>query len=406
MTLTRFVRGQLIVFAILTVAALVYAATSYVGVQRLTGWGTYEVSARFTDAAGLYVGSVVTYRGVDIGTVSDIRTAPEGAEAALRIDSSVEVPADTRAVVRSMSAIGEQFVDLQPRGERAPFLADGDVIPVERTVIPTSAGTLLTDADALFSSLPLNAVQTLLAETSTALDGVGADAGRLVDSSQRIVDAARETIDPAVALVRDGETLLDVGLEVGDDIRQAGSGLFEVTDQLRVSDAAIRDALSATPEFTTTVGGALDDLASPVAALGSDLQSLGVLGDVYNDNIRHVLTVYPAIAATFTHAHTDFTLNNDPNQPHSPLDLKLGDTQMYPCTTGFESMQRRDPMDLSAVPSPSGLWCNLPQDDPASVRGARNLPCATDPSVRTALVAECPGGPPSQWPRLLSRPEN
>lgn len=406
MTLTRLVRGQLIVFAILTVAALVYASTSYVGVQRLTGWDTYTVSAHFTDASGLYVGSVVTYRGVDIGTVSDVRTAPDGAEAVLRIDSSVEVPADTRAVVRSMSAIGEQFVDLQPRTDDAPYLTGGDMIPVDRTRVPTSAGTLLTDADALFSSLPLESVRTLLAETSTALDGTGGDTGRLVESSQRVLDSARDTIDPTIALVRDGETLLDIGLEVEDGIQQAGIGLFEVTDQLRASDMAIRDALAATPNFTATVAGALDNLAVPVATLGADLQSLGVVGDVYNDNIRHLLTVYPALAAAFTYAHNDYVVNNDPNQPHSPLDLKLGDTQMYPCTAGYESVQRRDPSDMSVGESVSGVWCTLPSDHPVAARGARNLPCASDPSVRTAVVAECPGGLPSQWPSLLSRPGN
>lgn len=406
MTLTRFVRGQLITFAILTVVALAYAMTSYVGVQRLTGLGTYSVSARFADAAGLYPGSVVTYRGVDVGTVDQVRTAPEGAEAVLQIRSGTDIPVDARAVVRSMSAIGEQFVDLQPRTGEAPYLADGDVITVDRTAVPTSAGTLLTDADALFSSLPLNAVRTLLAETSTALDGVGADTGRLVESSQRVIDSARDTLGPTVGLVRDGETLLDVGLEVQGPIRKAGAGLFEVTDQLRESDTAIRAALEATPNFTGTVAGALDNLAAPVATLGSDLQSLGTLAGVYNDSIRHVLTVYPALAATYTHAHIGIPLNNDPNQPHSPLDLKLGDTQMYPCTTGYESVQRRDPADLSVGEPTSDLWCKLPQDDPASVRGARNLPCATDPSVRTAVVAECPGGPPSQWPTLLSRPGN
>ncbi|WP_287383518.1 hypothetical protein [Gordonia sp. (in: high G+C Gram-positive bacteria)] len=43
-------------------------------------------------------------------------------------------------------------------------------------------------------------------------------------------------------------------------------------------------------------------------------------------------------------------------------------------------------------------------DDFRGVRGARNLPCATNPAVRTADVAKCPRGLPSTWPELLSRP--
>lgn len=405
MTLTRFVRGQLVVFALLTIASLVYASTNYVGVQRLTGWGTYEVSAQFTDASGLYVGSVVTYRGVDIGTVSDIRPVPDGAEAALRIGSDSPVPANSRAVLRSMSAIGEQFVDLQPTSNTEPYFNDGDLIPVSHTMIPTSAGTLLTDVDALFTSLPLDSVQVLLSESSDAFTDAGDETGRLVSSAEHVLSAARDATVPSTTLIEDGETLLDVGIEVQDHITGAGRGLFAVTDQLRESDLALRDALSATPGFSENVGRSLDSLAAPLGTLGSDLQTLGVLADVNNNNIRHVLTVYPALAAAYTYGHTDFELNNDPNQPHSPLDLKVGNTQMFPCTTGYESVDRRDPADLSPAPPATDVWCKQPKDSPASVRGARNLPCATDPNFRTAVVTECPGGAPSHWPNLLSRPD-
>lgn len=406
MTLTRFVRGQLVVFAILTLVAVLYASSNYVGVQRLTGWRTYSVTAEFTDASGLYVGSMVTYRGVDIGTVSRIYTSPSGAEAVLQIRSGNNVPVRTRAVVRSVSAIGEQFVDLQPQDAEGPYLAGGDQIGLADTSVPVAAGTLLTAADELFGSLPLDSIRILLDETSTALTGTGDDLGWLVDSAQRVMDRAERSLDSATALVEDGEVVLDVGLEVQGPIVAAGESLAEVTAQLRDSDGALRSILAATPDFSGTAVRALDDLGAPVAELGADLQSIGTLAGVYNDNIRHLLTVYPEIAATFTYAHRGFEINNDPNQPHSPLDLKLGNTQMFPCTTGYESIQRRDPSDLTTADTPPGMWCKLPQDDPSTVRGARNVPCATDPGVRTAEVAECPGGKPSSWPSLLSRPQN
>ncbi|MBM5552893.1 virulence factor Mce, partial [Klebsiella quasipneumoniae] len=74
----------------------------------------------------------------------EVRLTPDGVAAKLSIDSSQKIPADVDAWVRSVSAIGEQYVDLIPpeqpgRGN----LADGAVIPVERTKLPQDVGTLL-----------------------------------------------------------------------------------------------------------------------------------------------------------------------------------------------------------------------------------------------------------------------
>ena len=63
---TKLVKGQLIVFAILAIASLVYGLIRYVGIQRLTGFDTYTVSAEFTDGSGIYKNALVTYRGLDI----------------------------------------------------------------------------------------------------------------------------------------------------------------------------------------------------------------------------------------------------------------------------------------------------------------------------------------------------
>jgi phospholipid/cholesterol/gamma-HCH transport system substrate-binding protein len=87
------------------------------------------------------------------------------------------------------------------------------------------------------------------------------------------------------------------------------------------------------------------------------------------------------------------------------LDVKLGNTaNPLPCTEGYQETQRRDPSDVSPAPAPENSYCKLPQADPRVARGVRNVPCATDPTVRTAEIANCPGGLPSTWPEMLARP--
>ena len=57
----------------------------------------------------------MTYRGVQIGKVTEVKLTETGAEATLTLDTSPKIPADLQAEVRSVSAVGEQYVDLRPR---------------------------------------------------------------------------------------------------------------------------------------------------------------------------------------------------------------------------------------------------------------------------------------------------
>ena len=70
----------------------------------------------------------MTYRGVQIGKVTAVGLSSAGVKATLSLDNSPRIPADLKAEVRSMSAVGEQYVDLQPRADSPPYLRDGSVI--------------------------------------------------------------------------------------------------------------------------------------------------------------------------------------------------------------------------------------------------------------------------------------
>ncbi len=107
---------------------------------------------------GLYRFSNVTYRGVQIGKVTAVGPTATGAEATLSIDTSPKIPADVQASVHSMSAVGEQYVDLVPRSESAPYLRDGSVIASRDTTIPQPVGPMLDRLSGLVNSIPTDKV--------------------------------------------------------------------------------------------------------------------------------------------------------------------------------------------------------------------------------------------------------
>ena len=65
--LTPFIRRQLILFAILTVASIFVLGVYYLRIPSLMGIGQYTLKAELPASGGLYPTGNVTYRGIKIG---------------------------------------------------------------------------------------------------------------------------------------------------------------------------------------------------------------------------------------------------------------------------------------------------------------------------------------------------
>src|SRR5947209_17944534 len=111
--LTRFVRIQLAVFAIAGTIGVIAMVLFYIQAPTLLGIGCMTVTLELPNTGGLYRFSNVTYRGVQVGRVTDVRATRDGAVATLSLNTSPTIPVDLQADVRSVSAVGEQYVDLQ-----------------------------------------------------------------------------------------------------------------------------------------------------------------------------------------------------------------------------------------------------------------------------------------------------
>src|ERR1700724_1235047 len=134
--LTRFVRIQLAIFAIVGTIGVIARVLFYIQAPTLLGIGRMTVTLELPSTGGLYRFSNVTYRGVQLGKVTSLGLTPPGAQATLSLSTSQTVAADMAAEVLSFSAVGKQYVDLRPKTDSPPFLHDGSVIPVRNTTIP------------------------------------------------------------------------------------------------------------------------------------------------------------------------------------------------------------------------------------------------------------------------------
>lgn len=385
MIMSRFVRVQLAIFAVLTVVGVSVMGLYYIRLPALVGIGQQTVTVQLPAAGGLYRFANVTYRGTTIGQVSQVRLTPSGVEADLSIDSGEKLPADLDAQVKSVSAIGEQYVDLLPRHGGGPYLADGAVIPQSRASVPTQIGPILDQANALLASIPAGKFKTVVDESFTAFSGSGPDLQRLLDNTRLFLQAAQDNIGPTKTLLDQLGPLLDTQVVTSDAIRAWTSNLATFTDQLRRSDPELRSLLVRGQPFAQQATGLFQDLRPTLPILLANFTSVGQVAVTYNAALEQVLVIYPPLTAALISA-----ILPSAGTGNAFLDFQLNINQPPPCTTGFiPADQRRLPTELSIPDTPAGLFCRIPQDDITGVRGARNLPCVEVPGKRAPTPELC-----------------
>jgi phospholipid/cholesterol/gamma-HCH transport system substrate-binding protein len=390
--LTRFVRIQLAIFLIVGTLGVILMALWYIQAPTLLGIGKMTVKLELPAAGGLYRFSNVTYRGVQIGKVTAVGLTPHGAQATLSLDTSPKIPADLQAEVRSISAVGEQYVDLRPRTDSPPYLHNGSVIAVNDASIPQPIGPVLDQTSALINSIPKGKLGALLDESFKAFNGAGYDFGSLFDSSAKVSGDLNGVADRARSLTEDTGPFLDTQAQTTDSIRLWAHSLAGVTGTLAKDDPQIRTLLQNGPGAFDEASRLLDQIKPTLPVLLANLTTVGQIGVTYHPSIEQILVLLPP----FTAAIQSFLGTKAPNGlATGAFNLILSDPPA--CTVGFlPPSQWRSPADTSIIDTPDGLYCKLPQDSPIGVRGARNFPCMGQPGKRAPTVEICESDKPFQ----------
>lgn len=139
-------------FGTLTVLSLLVLGVYYLQIPALLGVGRYPLKAELPASGGLYPTANVTYRGITIGKVTGVEPTATGVEATMSIDSRYKIPVDASANVHSVSAVGEQYLDLVSSGAPAKFLSPGQTIT--KGTVPSEIGPALDTANRGLEVLP------------------------------------------------------------------------------------------------------------------------------------------------------------------------------------------------------------------------------------------------------------
>jgi phospholipid/cholesterol/gamma-HCH transport system substrate-binding protein len=378
----RGVKVQLAAFLILTVVGVSFVSARYIGLDAALLGSGYVVTVDLAESGGIFENAEVTYRGVAVGRVDRLRLADDGVHVDLRLDRGVEVPRDTDAVVENRSAVGEQYVDLQPQSPGGPFLADGDRIASDRTRTPLHTETLLLNLDRLVNSVDKGDLVVVIDELGRAFSGTGPDLQRLLDSGDALTRSAVDALPETIRLIEDGQTVLATQRESGSAIKSFSADLADLSDTLRTSDGDLRKVLDNGVVASRELRTLIRTNRTAISALLANLLTSGQVTVARLDGVEQVLVTYPDnVAGGYTVVPGDGT---------SHFGLVLNAADPPGCTRGYGGTRKRSPQDTSDIPANTDARCTLPRGNPSSVRGAQNAPAPTGRSARAV-----PGGSPS-----------
>ena len=369
--ITRRTKIQLMIFALITLLGVSFVGAKYAQLNRLFYSTSYTVVAHFSDSGGMYAGGLVSYRGVRVGQVQKLVLTRDGVDAYLGIDKGWDgkIPSDSLAVVGNRSAVGEQYVDLQPQTDNGPYLHDGSQIATADTRTPLPTQKLLGDISTTVESVNRGSLRTTVHELGKAFAGTGPDLQRIIDTGSSFIHTANANFDTTTALIRDGNTVLKGQVASADAIRSFARDLKLFSGTLAGHDRDLRRVIDNGSVTATELRRFLEDNQVDLAGLINNLVTTGDIVVKHLPGLRQVLVLYPyVVEGGFTvvskspesglyDAHFGMVLTNNPQV----------------CHHGYESTDTRPPQDGSNRPMNTGAHCAEPGSQ-SNPRGAQHAP--------------------------------
>ncbi|MDV6014320.1 MCE family protein [Haloechinothrix sp. LS1_15] len=239
-----------------------------------------EITAYFTGAVGVYPGSDVRVLGIDIGTIESVEPRGERVEVRMSIAADVPVPAEAGALVVTPSLVADRYIQLAPTYDEGPELADGDVIPVERTMVPLELDEIVESLHEFTTELGPDganadgALSELLSSAATNLDGIGGEINTMI----RELGKASRVLS---------------GSE--DDLFGTVDGLQRFTAMLADNDDQVREFNEQLATVSEILADERDELAAALAELGT---AMGEVERFVKDNRQLVADNVDNLLAT------------------------------------------------------------------------------------------------------------
>ena len=323
--------------AVASVLIAVLGAGLFVALRPDDGVQPIHVVVYFANSNGVYVGDDVRILGIPVGKIDKIEPQGTNVKITFWYDGAYKVPAEGEAVILSPSLVPARAIQLTPAYTGGPVMAEGTVIPQQRTAVPAEWDDIRKQLEKLTATLEPTqpgGVSTLGAFINTAADnlrGQGANIRQAIVELAQAFSALGDHSSDTFKTVKNLSILVSALQDSADVIRQLNVNLAAVTQLLsndpneignavRDVNAVVGDVQQFLAANRETLGTTSDKLASVSTALVQSLDDLKQSLHIFPNTLQNFINIYhPAQAAASGVA----ALNNF----QSPITLLCGAIQ-------------------------------------------------------------------------------
>ena len=284
----------------------------------------------------------------------------------------MQIPADTIAVVADRSAVGEQYVDLQPKSDSGPYLTGGSTIQRADTRTPLPTTTLMVNLDRLINSVNKNDLTVTIDELGAAFNGTGPDLQHLIDSGNTLIKTANDNFPQTRDLIQQLDTVLTTQVKEGSSITGFSRDLAALTGQVRASDPDLRKVLDNGVTAASELQNLLQTTQPTLGVLLGNLITTGQIVEARLPGVEQLLVTYPVVVSE------GFTTVPGDGTAHFGLVLNLNDPQ----SCRYDTTQRV-PQDTTYRAANTNVHCAASPSTGTDVRGAQNAPAPGGPAGAT-----------------------
>lgn len=244
------------------------------------------ITAYFPTATAIYPGDDVRVSGMKVGTIAAIRPDGTRAKLVMHVDHSVPIPADAKAVIVAQNLVAARYVQLTPAYRSSgPTMADGAVIPADRTAVPVEWDQVKAQLMRMATELGPNskvstpAVARFIDSAADALgDGNGAKLRQTLAQLSAVARTFADGSGNAVDIIKNLQTFLGALRDSNVQIVQFDNRLATLTSVLDDNksdlDAALTDLSSAVGEVQRFIAGSRDATAEQLRRLNDVTQTV------------------------------------------------------------------------------------------------------------------------------------
>jgi phospholipid/cholesterol/gamma-HCH transport system substrate-binding protein len=256
-----------------------------------------SIAAYFTTATSIYPGDEVRVAGVKVGTIKSVQ--PEGTQVkmTLNVDRDVPVPADAKAVIVAQNLVAARYVQLTPAYRTSgPTMADGAVIPADRTATPVEWDEVKTQLMRLATDLGPNskvstpAVARFIDSAANALNGNGAKLRQALSQLSGVARTLANGSGNIVDIIKNLQTFVTALRDSNTQIVQFNNRLATLTSVVNDSksdlDAALTNLSTAVGEVQRFIAGTRDQTSEQIASL-ADVTQILVDKHMALENVLH-----------------------------------------------------------------------------------------------------------------------